>query len=148
MIYVTCVERLQIWQFTAHIAGYATSVHPWLFPPILLTELESALLSLTYGAVTIVYPIKSISVGDREAVSWSYPTSYVNINCAPRHRNELGTYFSLSLSLSLSPRPPIVRLGPWTRAIPVICHHINSCPMPTERKSNKGMSYHVSAGKV
>lgn len=53
----------------AHTVGYATSVHPWLVPPILLTELGSALLSLTYGAVTIVYPIKSISVGDREAVS-------------------------------------------------------------------------------
>jgi hypothetical protein len=46
-------------------------VHPWLDPPFLLTELESTLLSLTYGAVSIVHPIKFISVGDIEAVSWS-----------------------------------------------------------------------------
>jgi hypothetical protein len=66
----------------------------------------------------------------------------VNINCGPHDGNKAETY--------LSPRHPeitaIVWLGPRTRAIPVICHHTNSCTKQQKtHKEKRQQRYGISS---
>lgn len=66
----------------------------------------------------------------------------MNINCGPHDGNKAETY--------LSPRHPeitaIVWLGPRTRAIPVICHHTNSCTKQQKtHKEKRQQRYGISS---